>query len=464
MDGAARGEKRGRSGQRRKGCEMPSRPTEANEAAAGLHLQDRMTATRERMAAADAAWLQMDTPENRMIITSLMDFDAPLDPAELERMLQKLAGQPRFHRRVVTPLSPLSLPWWEDDPRFDLRAHVHHVGLPAPGGDEELQRFVSERMSAGLSPEKPLWELDVIDKPAGTALLLRVHHCVGDGVALVRLLMGLAEQAVPPPKVVGRPPPEALGPVQWAIEQASRAKTLVELLALPPDPQALRARLGLVKRVAWSLPIRLAAVQELARREGATVNDVLMGTLSGALREALLTRGAVPAHEVRALVPLYLRGAGDGMGNHFGLVFVKLPIAEATRAGRLQALKKRMGVVKASPTGPLAFEILRAFGAAGAAIERIGVGIFTDKASVMVTNVAGPQAHVRIAGQPLHSMMTWAPTSGHLALSATLLSYAGELRIGICADANLAVDPAALVHAFEQELLAEQPEAAASLH
>ncbi|HET9753295.1 MAG TPA: wax ester/triacylglycerol synthase domain-containing protein [Myxococcales bacterium] len=415
------------------------------------------------MAAADAAWLQMDTPENRMIITSLMDFDAPLDPAELERMLEKLAAQPRFHRRVVAPLSPLSLPVWEDDPRFDLRAHVHHVGLPAPGGDEELQRFVSERMSAGLPAEKPLWELDVIDKPAGTALLLRVHHCVGDGVALVRLLMGLAEQAVPPPKAVGRPPPEALGPLQWVIEQASRVKTLVELLALPPDPRTLRARLGLVKRAAWSRPIRFAAVQELAKREGATVNDVLMGALAGALRAAL-PHDAVPKDEVRALVPLYLRGAGNGMGNHFGLVFVKLPVGEATREAWLRQLKKRMGLVKASPTGPLAFEILRAFGAAGAAIERIGVGIFTDKASVMVTNVAGPQAHVRIAGQPLHSMMTWAPTSGHLAISVTLLSYAGELRIGIAADANLAVDPAELVRAFEHELVPELPEAAAPLH
>jgi diacylglycerol O-acyltransferase / wax synthase len=163
-------------------------------------------------------------------------------------------------------------------------------------------------------------------------------------------------------------------------------------------------------------------------------------------------------------VPLYLRGDAGAMGNHFGLIFVQLPIAESTREARLQKLKKRMGLVKASPTAPLAFEILRAFGAAGAAVERIGVGIFTDKASVMVTNVAGPQAHVRIAGQALQNMMTWAPTSGHLALSVTLLSYAGVLRIGVCADANLAIDPAALVRAFEHELVAELPEAAAPLH
>jgi WS/DGAT/MGAT family acyltransferase len=246
-------------------------------------------------------------------------------------------------------------------------------------------------------------------------------------------------------------------------EQVARAATLVELLALPPDPATLRTSLGLVKHAAWSTPIRLAVVQELARAEGATVNDVLMGALAGALRGAIDQTGSLPSCEVRALVPLYLRGR-EGMGNNFGLVYVQLPVAQATRQDRLHELKRRMDSVKASHTAPVAFDILRAFGAAGAAVERLGVGLFTSKASVMVTNVPGPQARVRIAGQPLVSMMTWAPTSGHLALSATLLSYAGEVRIGVCADANLPIDPAALVRGFEAELLAVAPEATAALH
>jgi len=163
------------------------------------------------------------------------------------------------------------------------------------------------------------------------------------------------------------------------------------------------------------------------------------------------------------MVPLYLRGRGDS-GNNFGLVYVTLPIGESTREGRIRALKERMTAVKATPTAPVAFEILRAFDVAGAAVERLGVGIFTSKASIMVTNVPGPKARVRIAGQPLQSMMTWAPTSGHLALSATLISYAGELRIGIAGDAHLPIVPAELVQGFEHELAIGAPEAVAALH
>ncbi|HUJ25480.1 MAG TPA: wax ester/triacylglycerol synthase domain-containing protein, partial [Myxococcales bacterium] len=339
-----------------------------------------MPANRERMSAVDAAWLQMDTPENRMIITSLMQLDGPAEPALLEASLQKFAAHARFHQRVVPAANPLSLPYWEEDPRFDFRAHLHHVTLP---DEAAMERFVGERMSAGLSREKPLWEMDVIDRPGeGTALLLRVHHCVGDGVALTRILLDMSEAATRPPKVVGRAPPPPRRPLQWLGFQAAQLWTLVELLALPADPQTpLRAPLGLVKTAAWSRPIPVELVEAQARACGASVNDVLMAALAGALR-ATLEPAAL--REVHALVPLYLRGAEGTAGNNFGLVFVKLPLLQETREDRVHKLRKRAGIAKASPTAPLAFTILRSFGAAGAALERIGVSIFTAKSSVMV--------------------------------------------------------------------------------
>ena len=407
-----------------------------------------MATNRQRMRAVDAAWLQMDTPENRMIITSLMQLDGRADPALLAALLEKAAANPRFHQRVVPGPTPLSLPYWEDDPRFDVRAHLHHVTL---ADDEAMERYVGERMSAGLPREKPLWELDVIDRPdTGTALLLRVHHCVGDGVALTRMLLGLSEAAVTAPRTVGRPPPAPGGPVTWLSAQAAQLWNLVELLALPRDPPTgLRTRLGLFKQAAWSRPIPLARIEEQAHETGSSVNDVLMAALAGALRSTL----PPPLAEVRALVPLYLRGSEAVPGNNFGLVFAKLPLTQGTREDRLAKLKKRMGFAKASPTAPLAFRILRAFGAAGVALERLGVLIFTSKASVMVTNVPGPQTPVRIAGRQVKSMVSWAPGSGFLALNATFLSYAGEVRVGIGGDAGLPLRAADLARAFERELL-----------
>jgi len=85
----------------------------------------------EHLSAADAAWLRMDAPANRMIITALLTFDGRLDPIAFEHTLHRLAELPRFKARVVPTRNPFGLPELEDDPRFDLRAHVHHVALPS---------------------------------------------------------------------------------------------------------------------------------------------------------------------------------------------------------------------------------------------------------------------------------------------------------------------------------------------
>ena len=413
------------------------------------------------MSPADAAWLQMEHPANRMIITSLMTFDGPLDPEALQRVLERVAAIPRFHQRVV-PVSGIipHVPEWRDDPRFDLRAHVHHVGLPAPGGEAELQQFVSERMSAGLDPQKPLWEVDVIDRGSrGSALLLRVHHCIGDGVALVRVLLGLADDPVPVPPQPGKRKEKAPpGVLQWAGLQIARARTFLELLTLPSDPPTpFRGPLGLVKRAAWSGGIPLPRLRALAREHQATVNDVLLGTLAGVLRAALIEAGAAVPARIRAMVPVFL-GARDGeMGNRFGLAFVDLPIGEAEGKARIRGLKEQMDAIKSSLMAPVAFDVLQALGVAGGFVEQLGVEIFSRKTTVMVTNVPGPRVRVRLAGQEIRNMMVWAPTAGRLGFSITLLSYAGELRIGIAADARLQADPAGLVERFERELEAPAP-------
>src|SRR2546426_366275 len=204
----------------------------------------------EHLSAADAAWLRMDAPANRMIITALLTFDGRLDPIAFEHTLHRLAELPRFKKRVVPPRNPFGLPGWEDDPRFDLRAHVHHVALPAPGGDAELRRFVSERMSADLDRQKPLWEVDLVECPGRSAILLTQVH-------------------------------------------------------------------------------------RLAREHRASMNDVVMAALAGALRRWLDHTGSLPPREIRAVVPVFLRGGETGARNRFGLAFVDLPIDEPDRDDRI---------------------------------------------------------------------------------------------------------------------------------
>ncbi len=290
-----------------------------------------------------------------------------------------------------------------------------------------------------------------------------MHHCIGDGVALVRLLLGLADDpGALPPGPVKRRPGKAPGALEWAGLQIARARTFAQMLALPDDPEtAFRGPLGLVKRAAWSAPVPMTRLRALAKEHHATVNDVLMGTLAGVLREWLVDAGApLPGRDIRALVPVFLGSREGEMGNRFGLAYVDLPVTEPDPSARIRRLKERMDAIKASLMAPVAFDVLQTLGVAGGFIERLGVEIFSRKATVMVTNVPGPRARLHVAGRELRSMMVWAPTSGRLGFSVTLLSYGGELRLGIAGDARLQADPAALAARFERVLSAE-PSAAA---
>jgi hypothetical protein len=412
------------------------------------------------MSPADAAWLQMDQPANRMIITALLAFDGPLYADALQRTLERVGALPRFHHRVVRSRILPGPPEWREDPRFDLRAHVRFLSLPSPGGEAGLRKLVSERMSAELDASKALWEVDVIDRGGGpSALLVRLHHCIGDGVALVRVLLGLADEPAAIPADVRGRREEAPGLREWAGQKLARARTFAQLLALPADPPTpFRAPPGGVKRAAWSVPIPVVRLRALAREHHATVNDVLMATLAGVLRDWLVDAGRpLPDRDIRAVVPVFLGSRNGEMGNRFGLAFVGLPIGEPDAAVRVRKLKHSMDAIKSSLMATVAFDLLRMFGIAGRYVEKIGVGIFTRKATLMVTNVPGPRARLRLAGRELSSVMVWAPTSGGMGLSATLVSYGGELRVGIAADANLQIQPEALVRDFERALAPPGP-------
>jgi hypothetical protein len=140
------------------------------------------------------------------------------------------------------------------------------------------------------------------------------------------------------------------------------------------------------------------------------------------------------------------------LGNHFGLVFAALPLGTSAPLDRVRAVKRRMDRIKASEEAGVAFAILGAAGLASGQIERIIVDIFSRKGSVMVTNVPGPPIPLVVEGHKLTNLTVWAPTSGHIAVGISLVSYAGSVRMGIAVDAALVPDPTRLVDAFEGDL------------
>lgn len=447
------------------------------------------------MGSADAAWLHMDRPTNLMVINGVLWFEEVPDWDRLRQVLQTrlVDPYPRFRQRVAEPTLRVGTPQWEDDEHFDLGLHLHHVALPAPGGRAELEAYVADRMIVPLDRSRALWEFHFIDGyEGGAAVLARIHHAIGDGIALARVLLSLTDAtqddgarpiADPPPAAarrggplgaVTRPAAAAVhaaravvgGAVHEYVEVVTHPRHLVDLagaardgsgalakvLLTPPDATTvLRGPLGVAERVAWSEPIPLADVKAVAHDHGATVNDVLVTALSGALRDYLIGRRSL-VDEIRATVPFNLRAPDEplprDLGNRFGLVTLTLPVGLEDPLERLTAVREGMNAIKRSPEGPIAYAVLSAVGTTPRQIESALLDVFSRVGSTVVTNVPGPRETVYLAGTPVRGVLVWAPVAGGMSMSVSILSYAGEVTVGVMTDAQCVPDPGTVVGSF----------------
>ena len=293
-------------------------------------------ARRERISGVDTAWLRMDLPTNLMVIVGVLMFEGRLEVKRVKRTLvNRFLAYRRFRQKAVQ--DPTGA-WWEDDADFDIDSHLHQVALPGKAGKEELQAYVSDLASTPLDATKPLWQFHVVDNYAGgSALIMRIHHCYADGIALVQVMLSMTETsakaslALPAEEIDTAPQAEAefweqiLRPVTSALEGASRvgrnlldqgkelaanpalAQEVIEgatrkgmdfagelaRLALMGSDSATRfkGRLGVKKRVAWAEPFPLEEVKVMGKALGCSINDVLLAMATGALRDYLAAKG-----------------------------------------------------------------------------------------------------------------------------------------------------------------------------
>ncbi len=452
---------------------------------------------RHEMSHADAAWLHMDRPTNLMVINAVLWFDEPLEWERVREILRTRLVErfTRFHQRVVEG-APLAGPHWEEDPGFDLDVHLHHLALPAPGGQEALQELVGDIMTQPLDRSKALWNVYLIDGyGSGCALFMRMHHCIADGIALARVMLmltddepdaataGIAEEE---PPTAGDGPLHRLTAPVGAAAHAARAITgtvvhegietllhpahagelasqaeqgtrvLVKVLTAPAEtPTVLKGELGVADRVAWSDPVSLDEVNRVRRAFGGTVNDVLVAAISGGLGRYLTERESA-TDEVHAMVPYNLRPLDEplprDLGNRFGLVLLALPVALADPVDRLREVSRRMAAIKHSPEGAIAYGILGLMGRTPEAVEGHIVDLFSSKATTVLTNVPGPRQPVYFAGTRMGGVLVWAPSSGSVGMSVSIFSYDGAVTVGFLVDAGLVPDPEALVDGFGLEM------------
>jgi len=411
----------------------------------------------EPLPPADTAWLRMDSATNPMVVTALLTFDRPLSRARLEAVFrERLLPIERFREKPVRQ-GWLRRTKWQPDEGFDLLAHLHTVKLPAPGGERELAQLVSGLLGQQLDRDKALWHAYLVRRYRhGSALVIRLHHAIADGIVLLQVLDRLTDPLGP---VRERRPfsPRRPRSIRERTRRAVRGTAaLAGLLLLPFDPPSpLRGRVGAQKRAAWSVPFTAASVRAAARASGATLNDVLLAAAAGGLRHYLQRRGDPVRSDLRALVPVDLR-AGDvrQLGNRFGLVFAPLPLSIGDRAQRLAAVKERMASLKRKGQAAAAFAVLEAIGVLSPWVHRLAVGLFERKASLVVTNVRGPAERRALAGTPIRSLQFWVPEAASISLGISAFTFAGEVTVGVATDAGLLPEPDVLVELIAEELIA----------
>lgn len=450
---------------------------------------------REPMSSIDTAWLRMDRATNPMMIVAVMTFEAKLP---FERFREVIATRFLRHARFRDrPLLDGDTAYWERAAHFDLSFHVRRTALPQPAGKQELHDLVSDLASTPLDPARPAWQYHLVDEyEDGCAAILRIHHCYGDGIALLQVLLSITDDLNADAATAGETDeqdekpddallPRWLSPISSTLDQTLKlggrllgayldvvfhpthaweyARQGIDLtaeaarLALMPMDSQTRFKgqpLG-AKRAAWTDRLPLSDLKAVSHASGCSINDVVLTCIAGALRSYLIGKGDTVREDVqlRALIPVNMRppGTAESLGNYFGLVAVLLPIGIENPLERLYEVKRRMLELKASSQATVTLGLLSAVGMVPNAVQQQVLDLLISRASAVITNVAGPQQPLHMGGARINELMFWVPQSGAIGMGISVLSYDGAVQFGVVVDRHLINDPENVARGFAAE-------------
>ncbi|HEV3129963.1 MAG TPA: wax ester/triacylglycerol synthase domain-containing protein [Solirubrobacteraceae bacterium] len=393
----------------------------------------------------------------------------------------RLDHAPRFRKRVVnTPLG-VANPVWLDDPDFDIANHIAPLPAQESLAPGELSRLVARLMPERLDRSRPLWHMSVVEQLDGEAMAViwRVHHSLADGTTCIRLGQALLWGAHSPDGWAEQPP-DSGGSTAWAPDpEPSRWKLLSSGLAdrvharrahgvrlpslralstttvvaareLRRDASLTRlaAHVGASRSIALtSLPLATCHQCGKSISEDVTVNDVVLAVLAGAIRGWLGTE-----HSIRVKVPVSLHQRDDGVnvGNHDSFFFVDLPVGEPDPIRRVEAINRETRERKLDHDAETLYHLgVHPMFAHWAMSPRV----FTFN----VSNVPGPREEAFVLGARMRELYSLAEVAQHHALRIAVMSAAGTLFFGLCADQAAVPDLDALaagIHDSGEELLA----------
>ena len=423
--------------------------------------------------------------------TAVFEVPAPSYGEFLDAISARLPLVPMYRRKLRTVPFRLGPPVWVDDPGFDLRYHVRHTALPAPGGSDQLSSLIARVMSQRLDRAYPLWEYWLVDglSEGRWALISKVHHAMVDGVSgtdLYRVIFDLSPEPSPLPPAGDRHAPDEpselsllggaaldlaaryvagarvltdtlLRPAAAAEQAAEVTRALAKLTdsAQPAAPSSLCGPIGQQRRFTW-VQASLKDVKKIKRELGGTVNDVVLAAISSGYRALLLARGEQPgAHMLPSLIPVSLRAAGEEniYENRVSVLVADLPVHLADPRKRLEAVRAELSALKESNEAA-AGEALVALGRltpyplASLAV-RLAYLLPQREIVTVTTNVPGPGQPLYAMGRKLVEIIPYVPIATTLRTGIAIFSYCDTLTFGITGDYDSTPDLELLARGIE---------------
>jgi WS/DGAT/MGAT family acyltransferase len=445
----------------------------------------------DRLSGLDASFLAFERQGAHMHVGSVLIFEGP--PPDYDELVahveRRLDLVPRYRQRLAFPPLGAGRPVWVDDRHFNVRYHVRHSALPAPGDADQLRRLVGRLFSQRLDRAKPLWELWLVEGVDDRfAVICKTHHALVDGISGVDIATVLFDLDPDPPAPEGPPPrwsprPEPSRAMLFADALVERAESplgaaralrsavahpdrasaeaahaLAGLAAIaaagvggaPPSP--LNVRIGPHRRFAW-VDTDLAILKAIKDVHGGTVNDAVLTIVAGALRAHLFRHCQDPEEmELKAMVPISVRADTErgALGNRVAAMYAPLPVGVADPGERFRFVHAAMAGLKESGQAVGAQAITRLAGvAAPTVLDQAGRLQARQRFfNLTVTNVPGPQFPLYILGRRLEAFYPQVPLVLNTALGIAVMSYDGRVFFGLLGDYDAMAD----IDAFADDL------------
>jgi len=408
------------------------------------------TATRNTLSPADLAWLRVQTPESLSVTTVALFSGEPIDEACLKsRIEDRLLAEPRFRQRIESPHLSWARPRWLEHDAFQLDDHFLRTTLGDSPSAGTFDALLSELRSSPLDDALPLWQVHLVHLGTDqSAIVLRVHASIADSSGALGLALRLTDDdpeggmktaelglqhAIPSHEIL-----------ETTAKNTASTRTLCKLISSRTDRDSpLRGQPTGARHLAWSGPVELKRLEKEAVGHNASTIDALLSGVIGALRSAVHSKD-VPAEnlELRAVVPINLRQEADSqVSTRMALGLLHLPLGGTTPGERLSQAAEAIERLRRSSgqmaiLGPDARQ-----GLSMTELEERSLRLLGKKATVMLGIADGPEEATGVCGQPLTDLLWWPAELGEISLGMSMVTYAGNIRFGVCCDTDLDLDP-----------------------